>query len=231
MFKRLREDIRAAKSTDPAAPSSFLILIAYPSIQATCNHRIEHWLWSHGCRGFARWLSQCTRFWTGIEIHPAAQLGRRIFIDHGMGVIIGETAVVGDDVTIYQGATLGGTGNECGKRHPTIEEGAIIGVGAAVLGNITVGARSRVGGGAVVVHDVPPDCTVVGIPGHIVRQEGKRVGCSKVEELMRHENLPDPVVDALTELDARLCALEAHCARSNGLPVDSAEKHGLLHDE
>jgi len=231
MCKKLREDISAVKNSDPAAPSSFLILIAYPSIQATFNHRIEHWLWNHGLKGFARWLSQCTRFWTGIEIHPAAQLGHRVFIDHGMGVIIGETAIVGDDVTIYQNATLGGTGNETGKRHPTIEDGVTIGVGAAVLGDITVGARSRVGGGAVVVDDVPPDCTVVGVPGHIVRRDGKRVGCSMIEDLLRHEDLPDPVVDALTELDKRICALEANCVRLNGLEIDSEEKHTFFRDE
>jgi len=231
MFNGLREDIAAAKSNDPAAPSSFLILISYPSIRATFFHRIDHWLWNHNCRGFARWHSQRERFKTGIEIHPAAQLGHRIFIDHGMGVIIGETAIVGDDVVIYQGSTLGGTGNETGKRHPTIEQGAIIGVGSAVLGNITIGARSRIGGGAVVVHDVPPDCTVVGIPGHIVRRDGKRVATTKIEELLRHEDLPDPVVGALTELDKRMAAIEANCARMNGLHIDYGERSPLFDEE
>lgn len=231
MFDKIREDIAAAKNNDPAAQSSFLILTSYPSIRATFFHRIDHWLWNHGHKGFARWHSQRERFKTGIEIHPAAQLGRRIFIDHGMGVIIGETSIVGDDVVIYQGATLGGTGNETGKRHPTIGEGAIIGVGSAVLGNITVGARSRVGGGAVVVHDVPPDCTVVGIPGHIVRQDGQRVGCTKVEELLRHEDLPDPIVDALSELDKRMAAIEANCTRLNGLHVESLPRSPLFDEE
>jgi serine O-acetyltransferase len=206
MFKRLREDIQAVKERDPAATSSIAILICYPGVQAVCAHRIENWFWRHGRRGFARFLSQVTRFFTGIEIHPGATLGHRVFIDHGMGVIIGETAVVGDDVTLYQGVTLGGTGKEHGKRHPNIDTGAVVGVGAAVLGNITIGARSKVGGGAVVVDNVPPDCTVVGIPGRIVAQNGMRI-CPA--DLYRRELLPDPLEAQIELLHQRLAQLEA----------------------
>jgi serine O-acetyltransferase len=205
MFKRLREDIQAVKERDPAATSSLAIFINYPGVQATCAHRFEHWLWRHGRRGIARFLSQVTRFFTGVEIHPAAQLGHRVFIDHGMGVIIGETSVVGDDVTLYQGVTLGGTGKETGKRHPNIEEGVTVGVGAAVLGNVTVGARTKVGGGAVVVDNVPPDCTVVGVPGRIVAQNGMRI-CPA--DLDRRDLMPDPVEAQIELLHQRLAELE-----------------------
>jgi serine O-acetyltransferase len=205
MFKRLREDIRAVKERDPAANSTIGVLLCYPGVQAACAHRFEHWLWRHGRRGVARFLSQCTRFFTGIEIHPGAEMGHRVFIDHGMGVIVGETAVVSDDVTLYQGVTLGGTGKEHGKRHPNVGEGAIIGVGASVLGNITIGARSKVGGGAVVVDNVPDDCTVVGIPGRIVAKNGIRI-CPA--DPYRRELLPDPIEDQIERLHERLAALE-----------------------
>jgi serine O-acetyltransferase len=205
MFRKLREDIRAVKERDPAATSAIAILLCYPGVQATCAHRFENWFWRHGRRGIARFLSQVTRFFTGIEIHPGATLGRRVFIDHGMGVIIGETSVVGDDVTLYQGVTLGGTGKEQGKRHPNVEDNAVVGVGAAVLGNITVGARSKVGGGAVVVDNVPPDCTVVGIPGRIVAQNGMRI-CPA--DPYRRELLPDPLEAQIELLHQRLVQLE-----------------------
>jgi serine O-acetyltransferase len=205
MFKKLREDIQAVKDTDPAATSSIAVLICYPGVQATCAHRIENWFWRHGRRGFARFSSQVTRFFTGIEIHPGATLGRRVFIDHGMGVIIGETAVVGDDVTLYQGVTLGGTGKDHGKRHPNIEHDVTVGVGAAVLGNITIGAHSKVGGGAVVVDNVPDHCTVVGIPGRIVAQNGIRI-CPA--DPYRRELLPDPVEAQIEVLHQRLAKLE-----------------------
>ncbi|MCL2339492.1 MAG: serine O-acetyltransferase [Actinomycetia bacterium] len=214
MFKYLREDIRKVKTEDPAATNSFVILLCYPGIHAVAAHRCEHWLWRHHIRGLARFLSQCTRFFTGIEIHPGAELGRRVFIDHGMGVIIGETAVVGDDVVLYQGATLGGTGKESGKRHPNVEAGAVIGVGAAVLGNVTIGARSKVGGGAVVVDNVPADCTVVGIPGRVVSQNGIRINPA---DPYRRDPLPDPVETQIEELTERVAALEqALVSRSQG---------------
>ncbi|MCL2808038.1 MAG: serine O-acetyltransferase [Coriobacteriia bacterium] len=206
MFSRLKEDIRAVKERDPAAPSAPGILILYPGVQAISAHRCQHFLWKMGRRGIARFLSQCTRFFTGIEIHPGARLGRRVFIDHGMGVIIGETAVVGNDVTIFQGVTLGGTGKQTGKRHPNIENGATIGVGAAVLGNVTVGARTKVGGGAVVVDNVPPDATIVGIPGRVVAHNGIRV-CPA--DPFRREPLPDPLEIELIALTKRVEELES----------------------
>ncbi|TLM75313.1 MAG: serine O-acetyltransferase, partial [Actinobacteria bacterium] len=173
MFARIREDITAVKERDPAATSALSVLINYPGLHAIWWHRVTHALWQGGHRGVARWLSQRVRFRTGIEIHPGAQVGRRFFIDHGMGVVIGETTVIKDDVTLYQGVTLGGTGKARGKRHPTLEDCVVVGVGAAVLGDITIGAGTRVGGGAVVVTDVPPNCTVVGIPGRVVVREGR----------------------------------------------------------
>jgi serine O-acetyltransferase len=168
----MAEDIRTVQATDPAAPSKFLIWLTYPGLQARWAHVINHWLWKKGLRGLARYLSQCARFWTGVEIHPGAQIGRRFFIDHAMGVIIGETTVIGDDCVLYQNVTLGGTGKESGKRHPTLGNNVMVGVGAAVLGSITIGDNSKIGGGSVVVKDVPPNCTVVGVPGHIVIQDG-----------------------------------------------------------
>jgi serine O-acetyltransferase len=204
---RLREDIGAVRERDPAANSSIGVLLCYPGVQATCAHRFEHWLWLHGRKGLARFLSQCTRFFTGIEIHPGAQLGHRVFIDHGMGVIVGETAIVSDDVTLYQGVTLGGTGKEHGKRHPNLKPEVVVGVGASVLGNITIGARSKVGGGAVVVDNVPEDCTVVGIPGRIVAQNGIRL-CPA--DPYRRELLPDPVEAQIELLHQRLSDLEKH---------------------
>ena len=172
IFSTMAEDIRTVQATDPAAPSKFLIWLTYPGLQARWAHVINHWLWKKGLRGLARYLSQCARFWTGVEIHPGAQIGRRFFIDHAMGVIIGETTIIGDDCVLYQNVTLGGTGKETGKRHPTLGNNVMVGVGAAVLGSITIGDNSKIGGGSVVVKDVPPNCTVVGVPGHIVVRDG-----------------------------------------------------------
>lgn len=217
MFKRMRDDIQAVKDRDPAATSTLSILINYPGLQAVWAHRIEHWLWSKGLRGLARFSSQATRFFTGIEIHPGATIGDRLFIDHGMGVVIGETAIIGDDVTIYQGVTLGGTGKESGKRHPTVGNCVVVGVGAAVLGNISIGDGSMVGGGAVVIEDVPPSATVVGIPGHIVAREGRRIETID----LHHENLPDPIVEMMRRMQRRIERLEAR--------VESDKKDGGGH--
>lgn len=205
MFQRIREDITAVRQRDPAATSALSVLINYPGIHAIWWHRIDHWLWRHGRHGLARWLSQVTRFFTGIEIHPGAHVGRRFFIDHGMGVVIGETTIIGDDVTLYQGVTLGGTGKETGKRHPTLEDCVVVGVGAAILGNVTIARGSRVGGGAVVVNDVPPNCTVVGIPGRVVVREGRRID----EIDLHHEDLPDPVIEMFRCMQRRIDRLEA----------------------
>ncbi len=204
MLHRIQDDIRAVKDRDPAATSTLSVLLNYPGLHALWWHRINHWLWKHGRRGLARWQSQQIRFFTGIEIHPGATIGERFFIDHGMGVVIGETTIIGDDVTLYQGVTLGGTGNETGKRHPTLQDCVVVGVGAAVLGDITIGRGSRVGGGAVVVNDVPPNCTVVGIPGRVVVREGSRIDAID----LHHEDLPDPVVEMFRCLQRRLDRLE-----------------------
>jgi serine O-acetyltransferase len=203
----IKEDIAAAQGNDPAAPSALTVFINYSGVHAIWGYRFNHWLWTHHCRGLARWLSQMARHFTGVEIHPGATIGKRFFIDHGMGVVIGETTIIGNDCQLYQGVTLGGTGKETGKRHPTLENNVVVGVGASVLGDITIGENSKVGGGAVVVDDVPPNCTVVGIPGHIVRHAGKRIGASGAAAL-RHEDLPDPIVDTIEALERRIEQLE-----------------------
>lgn len=186
----IREDIEAVLERDPAARNTLEVLCCYPGLHAVWAHRLNHRLWNLGLKTLARFGSHITRCWTGIEIHPAAQIGRRFFIDHGMGVVIGETTVVGDDVTIYQQVTLGGTGKRRHKRHPTLEDGVVVGAGAKVLGNITVGKRSQVGSGSVVVKDVPPDCTVVGIPGKIIIQDGRRLDASESTTMMPEAHRP-----------------------------------------
>lgn len=232
MLEQMIEDIEAAKDRDPACPSTATIILSYSGLHAIWNHRREYWLWQHDMKGLARWLSQFTRFATGIEIHPAAQIGRRFFIDHGSGVVIGETAIIGDDVMLYQGVTLGGTGKETGKRHPTIEDGVTVGVGAAVLGSVTIGANTKIGGGAVVVDDVPPDCTVVGIPGHVVRHRGKRVDESESNALLRHEDLPDPMEEAIEDLRHRVSVLEKRCAAAEYLDrMLFEEANGIEHED
>jgi serine O-acetyltransferase len=207
MFKNIRRDIQAVKAHDPAANSSFGIFICYPGVQACNAHRFENLLWRHGLHGLARLLSQVTRFFTGIEIHPGAQLGHGVFIDHGMGVIIGETAIVGDDVVIYQGVTLGGTGKESGKRHPNLGDRVIVGVGACILGNITIGNDCKIGGGAVVLDNVPDNCTVVGVPGRVVTHNGIRI-CPA--DPSRRELLPDPIEDQIEELRQQIVGIQKH---------------------
>lgn len=171
----MREEVAAVLEHDPAATSGFEVVVCYSGLHALWGWRLHHWLWQHGMRFPARLLSQFARLITGIEIHPGAQIGRRLFIDHGMGVVIGETAIVGDDVTIYQGVTLGGTMLNKGKRHPTIGNSVVIGGGAKILGNITVGDNCRVGANSVVLRDVPENSTVVGVPAHIIFRNGERV--------------------------------------------------------
>lgn len=171
----IQEDIQIVLERDPAARTPLEVLFCYPGLHAIWAHRLNHRLWRKGFTTLARFGSHLARFLTGIEIHPAASIGKRFFIDHGLGVVIGETAVIGNDVMLYQQVTIGGTGKKKGKRHPTLEHGVVVGAGAKVLGNITVGARSQVGAGSVVVKDVPPDCTVVGIPGRIIIREGRRL--------------------------------------------------------
>ena len=204
MFRRIREDIQSVFERDPAARSTLEILFTYSGLHAIWGYRVAHWLWEHGCKLLGRWVSQTTRFFTGIEIHPGAKIGKRFFIDHGMGVVIGETSEIGQDVTLYHGVTLGGVSFQKGKRHPTIEDGVVVGAGAKILGPITIGACSRIGANAVVVKNVPEDSVVVGVPGHI--SEKQKPNHSTPD--LNHDKLPDTVEEALTEIYARLEELE-----------------------
>ena len=191
LLSLIREDVASVLEHDPAARSRLEIYLCYSGLHAVWFYRINHWLWSHNFFLLARWLSQVARLLTGIEIHPGAGIGRRLFIDHGLGVVIGETSIVGDDVTLYQGVTLGGTGKEVGKRHPTLLDNVVVGSGAKILGNITVGRNCRIGAGSVVVRNVPDDSTVVGVPGHIIFREGKRVVITDPKQIN------DPLSEAL----------------------------------
>jgi len=193
-FRSAREDVAAVFESDPAARSYIEVLFLYPGLHAVWAHRLSHWLWLHGIRFLARFISQLARLFTGIEIHPGAVLGRRLFIDHGTGTVIRETAIVGDDVTLYQGVTLGGTGKEKGKRHPTLGNNIQIGSGAKLLGNITIGDNCRVGAGSVVLRSVPANSTIVGVPGHIVLRDGKRVVITDPKDIR------DPLSDVIIKL-------------------------------
>ena len=210
LVRLIREDIRCVFERDPAATSKAMVLLCYPGLHAVWAHRIHHWLWSRNLKLLARVLSQITRFLTGIEIHPEAQIGRRLFIDHGIGVVIGQTAIIGDDVTLYQGVTLGGTGKGGGKRHPTLRDGVFVGNNANILGDITIGEHSRVGAGSVVLRDVPPDSTVVGVPAHIVYQGGKRVLITDPREVN------DPLSDVIIALCDEVKRLKARVERLDG---------------
>ena len=201
-FHNTNEDIKAVLSRDPAARNGFEVLLCYPGIWALIMHKPAHWLYLHDLKLIARLISQWVRFFTGIEIHPGAAIGRRCFIDHGMAVVIGETTEIGDDVTIYQAVTLGGTGKDTGKRHPTIGNNVVISSGAKVLGPFRVGDHSKIGAGAVVLEEVPPNCTVVGIPGKIVRRGNK-----KVEDLDQVD-MPDPIAVELECLRRRIVMME-----------------------
>lgn len=206
MFKTIREDIQCVLERDPAARHWLEVVTSYPGLHAIWLHRIAHRLWQMRLKLLARWVSHLARFLTGIEIHPAARIGPRCFIDHGMGVVIGETAEIGADVTLYHGVTLGGVSLEPGKRHPTIEDGVVIGAGAKVLGAITVGRNSRIGANAVVVKDVEPDMVVVGIPGKPVRRQEPEPSAHRPD--LRHDVLPDVVAERLDRILARLDEVE-----------------------
>ncbi|MEN8697764.1 serine O-acetyltransferase [Bacillus infantis] len=199
MFQRLKEDIEVVFDQDPAARSYIEVILTYSGVHAIWAHRLAHALFKRKFYFWARVVSQISRFFTGIEIHPGAKIGRRFFIDHGMGVVIGETCEIGDNVTVFQGVTLGGTGKEKGKRHPTIKDNALIATGAKVLGSITIGENSKVGAGSVVLRDVPPNSTVVGIPGKVVIKDGV-----KLKKDLNHSDLPDPVSDRLVEMEKKL---------------------------
>ena len=215
LLSQIREDVAHVMEHDPAARSRLEVFLCYSGLHAVWFYRMNHWLWNHHALLLARILSQAARFLTGIEIHPGAAIGRRLFIDHGQGVVIGETAIVGDDVTMYQGVTLGGTGKELGKRHPTIEDFVVIGDGAKILGNITVGKNCRIGAGSVVLRNVPADSTVVGVPGHIIFREGKRVVITDPKQIN------DPLSEALASV-----ATEVNHLRERVQHLEGAEGKG-----
>lgn len=196
LLSRMREDIQTVFHNDPAARTSLEVVLAYPGIHAIWFHRAAHWCWNHGMKLLGRLVSELSRFVTGIEIHPGATIGRRLFIDHGMGVVVGETAEIGDDVLIYQGVTLGGTSLKKEKRHPTIEDHVMVSAGASVIGPVTIGRGSRIGAGAVVVSSAPPYSTIVGIPGKVIEGESARQDVAELE----HGKLPDPVARAINNL-------------------------------
>lgn len=210
LFHSMREEVTSVLDRDPAAKSAIEVVLCYSGLHALWAYRFTHWLWNNNFKLLARWLSQAARLLTGIEIHPGAQIGSRLFIDHGMSVVIGETAIVGDDVTLYQGATLGGTGKEKLKRHPTIGNGVVIGAGAKILGNIRVGENSRVGAGSVVLRDVPDGSTVVGVPGHIILRHGKRVIITDPKQIN------DPLSEALVAVTTQVKKLRERVQRLEG---------------
>ena len=210
LFSLIREDVANVMESDPAAKSRVEVLLCYAGLHAVWFYRVNHWLWNHRLSLAARWLSQVARFLTGIEIHPGAKIGRRLFIDHGMGVVIGETTTVGDDVTLYQGVTLGGTGKEHGKRHPTIEDGVVVGGGAKILGNITIGKNCRIGAGSVVLRNVPDNSTVVGVPAHIIFREGKRVVITDPKQIN------DPLSEALASVASEVHSLRERVRQLEG---------------
>jgi serine O-acetyltransferase len=234
VFASLRADVRTVFAKDPAARSVPEVLLCYPGLHAVWLHRMAHWLWRHRLRLVGRLISHLGRFLTGTEIHPAAKIGERLFIDHGAGVVIGETAEIGDDVLMYQGVVLGGTSLEQVKRHPTLENGVVVGAGAIILGAITIGPESRVGAGSVIIESVPPHSTVVGVPGRVVGRRGWR------DDDLEHADLPDPVAGIIREmreeqkrLDARIEILEADKAAvavSAGAPVQDTRGRDSCRD-
>ncbi|HEX4691785.1 MAG TPA: serine O-acetyltransferase [Solirubrobacteraceae bacterium] len=221
VVQEVRRDVRAAQERDPAATGVAApgILAAWPGVHALLAHRIAHALAGAGVPVLPRAIAYVTRTMTGVEIHPAARIGRGLFIDHGMGVVIGETAQIGDDVTMYQGVTLGGTGFARGKRHPTVQDNVTIGSGAKLLGPITIGHGAKVGANAVVIHDVPPNSTVVGNPGQVVRVDGMRPEGPDADWV----HLPDPIADAMKQMSARIAELEREVDRLHGRESDDAD--------
>ncbi len=229
--EQIRGDVRAVKERDPAATGTVQILTSYSGLHALWLHRLAHKLHESRAPLLARWVSQVNRFVTQVEIHPAARIGRGLFIDHGSGVVIGETTEIGDNVTLYQGVTLGGTGKETGKRHPTLGDNVIVGAGAKVLGSVTVGDDAKIGAGSVVVLDVPKDSTVVGNPGRPVLLEGKKVGIPDID----YRHLPDPVAEAVKCLVARIVEMEKeldelHPGRGAEREAAVAETQRMLRD-
>lgn len=215
IFKQMKQDIAVIFDQDPAARSYIEVILTYSGLHAVWSHRIAHLFYRKKFFFIARVISQISRFFTGVEIHPGAKIGERFFIDHGMGVVIGETCEIGNNVTIYQGVTLGGTGKEKGKRHPTIGDNALIATGAKVLGSIIIGENSKIGAGSVVLEDVPDHSTVVGIPGHVVVQNGQRI---KGE--LDHHKLPDPIDERLAELTDQLIQVKREMEKIKGAKQD-----------
>lgn len=208
MLKMFKEDIEVVFDQDPAARSYLEVILTYAGLHAIWSHRMAHVLYKKKLFFLARSISQISRFFTGIEIHPGATIGRRFFIDHGMGIVIGETCEIGDNVSVFQGVTLGGTGKEKGKRHPTIKDNVLIATGAKVLGSITVGENSKIGAGSVVLREVPANSTVVGIPGKVVIKDG-----IKIKKDLNHSDLPDPIADRLKVMDKEIQALKMELAK------------------
>lgn len=207
MFERIKETLEAYKKRDPAARSSLEVLFLYQGVHATIDHWISHWFYKHNMKFIARCVSQWSRFWTGIEIHPGATIGRRLVIDHGMGIVIGETAELGDDVLLYQGVTLGGTGKDHGKRHPTLGNNVMVGCGAKILGPFTVGDNARIAANAVVLKEIPADSTAVGVPARVVRMGGEKVDyTSNVDQV----SITDPVAVELSALRTQMELLEQY---------------------
>lgn len=212
MLEVIKKDYYAVFERDPAASNFLEVLLAYPGFHAIILYRAAHWLWVKGVPVLPRVISHIGRFLTGIEIHPGAGIGTGFFIDHGMGVVIGETTIIGNNVTLFQGVTLGGTGKEKGKRHPTLGNNIVVGVGAKVLGNITIGDNVKIGANAVVLEPVPSDATVVGVPGRVVRQGGRRLK----DAMMDHVHMPDPVADKIERLERELKELRKHIKHDKG---------------
>jgi serine O-acetyltransferase len=228
LFSLIREDIATVLDRDPAAKSGLEVFLCYAGLHAVWFYRLNHWLWNHRLHLLGRWSSQVARFLTGIEIHPGAEIGRRLFIDHGMGVVIGETTIIGEDVTLYQGVTLGGTGKEHGKRHPTLGNEVVVGGGAKILGNITVGNNCRVGAGSVVLRDVPEDSTIVGVPGHIIFRNGKRVVITDPKQI--NDPLSEALAAVATEVNKlreRVHQLEGETASNGG---SAAALEQIIHE-
>jgi len=212
MFTRIKKDIDGVFQRDPAAKNVLEVLLCYPGLHAVWLHRIAHAFYTRGWVLLPRMISNFTRFMTGIEIHPGAKIGEGLFIDHGTGVVIGETAEIGDNVTIYQGVTLGGTGKEKGKRHPTVGNNVVIATGAKVLGSFKIGYNAKIGAGSVVLKDVPPNSTVVGIPGQVVSKQTKKVNSISQDVSLDHNNLPDPVKETLLGMQSNIVMLERRIA-------------------
>jgi serine O-acetyltransferase len=228
MFEALKREIQVVFERDPAARSVAEVIFCYPGFHAIIYHKLAHLLYKKECFFLARFVSHISRFLTGIEIHPGATIGKGLFIDHGSGIVIGETAEIGDNVTLYQGVTLGGSGKEKGKRHPTIGNNVTISAGAKILGSFTVGDYAKIGGGSVVIKSVPPRCTVIGVPGRIVARDGAKVGDLDNEVDLDHNVLPDPVADMLSTMQLRIDELEK---RLESFQKEASEDEGIQHSK